>query len=486
MRGAARPRTGMRTSFQRTLVLIPIIMSIVVIVAVDAELRLKQLHVITRHGSRYPLTKNANTLSEGTEGTLTPLGQKQLYDLGLWLRQLYSAFSVFDTYIPSKVRLESSSFERTVSSANALALGLFPPATRDPTGESMLPVSPANVPVYTTEVKNDVTIRAYDKCETFLTRLDDLYASQKWQNLEQGNAELLTRLANIPAFQVYADRFEKVPLAELWNVFDAIHVAQTECNGGGQLAPSPTCLNLPDPSIVDVLNDEDWTNVQKLSHRAELLKYGTETAGRLVGGNLMLQILGRMQGEDVGLASADFEKFYLYSGHYPSILAVFAALNNAPIESEVIPSYASALIFEVYLDDVLGGARLVRILYKSGDDNEQKPVILDNICTIGEATYCNLKTMTSFFSNLSLEGWCQDCENDGADVCLKTLVESKGSCSSSDLEIPVAVGWFTGILTSLIIFIATCLVQKQRQRSVCSSKMEERTEALSVEGAIIA
>jgi hypothetical protein len=106
--------------------------------SVAAEMRLKQLHVITRHGSRYALTKT-QTLVEGTgEGTLTPLGQEQMFDLGVWLRTFYTSSSLFELFDPSKVHLQSSAFERTVTSANSLALGFFPQSARDPAGMSLL------------------------------------------------------------------------------------------------------------------------------------------------------------------------------------------------------------------------------------------------------------------------------------------------------------------------------------------------------------
>ena len=47
--------------------------------AVWAVPELKQVHVVTRHGARTPLPKNAETLVEQAGSTLTPIGQKQLY-----------------------------------------------------------------------------------------------------------------------------------------------------------------------------------------------------------------------------------------------------------------------------------------------------------------------------------------------------------------------------------------------------------------------
>ena len=49
---------------------------------------LLQVQVIARHGARTALTKTATSLLEGG-AALTPIGEKQLYDLGVWLRERY-------------------------------------------------------------------------------------------------------------------------------------------------------------------------------------------------------------------------------------------------------------------------------------------------------------------------------------------------------------------------------------------------------------
>ena len=436
--------------------------------SVAAEMKLKQLHVITRHGSRYALTKT-QTLVEGTgEVTLTPLGQKQMFDLGVWLRTFYKSFSLFDVYDPSKVHLQSSAFERTMTSANSLALGFFPQSARDPAAMSLLSSIPANVPVYTTDNKNDVTIRAYDKCGSFLNYLGDLYSSEEWKALEKDNLALLKRLAGIASFEEYIDRTTgKFPLTEVWNAFDAIHVAKTECDSEG----SVFCQYLQNQSVKDALDDDEWFALQSLAHRAELLKYGSDIAGRYVGGNLLLQIVDRMQGTPGGQASADFEKFYLYSAHYPTILGLLAALNDAPAGNEVIPNYASALIFELYENDI-DGQRSVQVLYKLGDESDQKTFPLGSACS--DTAMCPLTTVSSLVSDLSLKSWCQSCGNVDADVCLADLLESRESCSA-DMEIPLVVGLFSGVLCSLVVLALTLFVRKRRCRTVKSSTAEENS-----------
>jgi hypothetical protein len=451
-----------------------VFLGLLLLSSVAAEMRLKQLHVITRHGSRYALTKT-QTLVEGTgEGALTPLGQKQMFDLGVWLRTLYSSFSLFKVFDPSKVHFQSSAFERTVTSANSFSLGFFPQSARDPAGTSLLSVIPANVPVYTTENKNDVTIRAYDKCGAFLSYLGSLYASEEWKALEKDNSALLKRLAGIASFEEFVDSSTGTfPLTEVWNAYDAIHVTKTECDVEG----SVYCQYLQNPSVKDDLDDDEWFALQSLAHQTELLKYGNDVAGKYVGGNLLLQIVDRMQGTLDGQSSAAFEKFYLYSAHYPTILGLLAALNDKPVDSEVIPSYASALIFELYEDDT-DGQRSVQVLYKAGDESDPKPVPLGSACS--NTALCPLATVAGLVSNLSLKSWCQNCGNVDADVCVADLLGSLKSCSA-DMKVPLVVGWFSGVLSSLVVLAVTLFVQRIRRRSVKSSTVEEKSSMVKEE-----
>eukprot|EP00954_Amorphochlora_amoebiformis_P023464 1360235-Amorphochlora_amoeboformis.AAC.1 len=68
-----------------------------------AQDSLLQVQVVTRHGARTPLTKEASSLREGGS-SLTPLGELQQYQLGEWLRSRYSSFGPeFRTYNASRV-----------------------------------------------------------------------------------------------------------------------------------------------------------------------------------------------------------------------------------------------------------------------------------------------------------------------------------------------------------------------------------------------
>lgn len=418
---------------------------LLVVVTVNAANKLKQLHVITRHGSRYPLSKNANNLSEVSKDRLTPPGERQHYDLGVWLRTRYANVTdLFVRYIPEKVRLDSSSTDRTLVSANSLALGLFTARARDPANETKLPASVSfrpNVPVYSTEPKNDVVIRAYDKCAIYDANLKALYSSSDWKALQQQYSPLLTRLAEIPEFAQYKSNVtNSIPVEQVWNVFDLVTVAKTEC--GNNATSSFTCRNVP--NVQNVLSDTEWSQLQAVANQAELLKYGQATAGTLLGGNLLQLITKRMLANTTSTTSTtSFNtmgggNFFLYSAHYPTILGVFAALDEAPVEARV-PPYATALIFELYegsSSDSTGaaGEDYVAIIYKPGDSNNATQ--LKRLCS--GSLDCNIThVVNSVNSAIGNQSWCEQCSNVDADLC---LTSSNNSATSSN-NTSSSTGW---------------------------------------------
>ena len=108
-----------------------------------AEPVLKQVHVIARHGARFPLTKAPSDLTEGTPGLITPKGAAQMYEFGEWLTKYRY---LVETYKPELVYFESSPFDRTVVSANLAAGGMF----HDVDGTL------GAIPVYTQEIEDDM------------------------------------------------------------------------------------------------------------------------------------------------------------------------------------------------------------------------------------------------------------------------------------------------------------------------------------------
>jgi Histidine phosphatase superfamily (branch 2) len=446
---------------------------------VGADPALTEIYVITRHGSRLPLTKDAETLDEGGPGTLTFLGQKQHYELGLWLRERYnnnnitgdSSAGFFDAFYSPRVNLTSSSLHRTVVSANSMLYGLFPTPSRDPRNESFVPYNiPPNVPVMTERTDNDVTIRGYEKCEAGLG-LDDLYASKEWKDLEQENLSLLESLGGIEVFAAYQDPLlQRVPLEELWNVYDAIAVSKIECESN----PNSISCQISNPSLQTIVSDDEWATLKNLAFTAELMKYSSKRGGNVPTGNLVKQILDRMK--EAELAST-LNKFYLYSAHYATILGVLAALDSDPA---TVPDFAAALILELYTD-IATSQKTMRVWYKQGYANDTaQEVVLGRSCN--GTSPCDIRNVEqSFMGDFTAAKWCQVCQNNKADICVKanltsTLADEEGttapppaestSTSSTNSDslgfVPALfIGLFAGMAIALVGMVLVRKVRKQ-------------------------
>jgi hypothetical protein len=273
-------------------------------------------------------------------------------------------------------------------------------------------------------------------------------------------------------------------------------------------------------TLATFLTDEEWVSLRVVAHSIEHRKYTGPHAGSLVGHNLLSAILKRMGGAESGAEGSDAnadtaadtaavtasdvrpaggagekekeptQKFVLYSGHYPNILSILAALrayggsDNATakgvgvqpqvgratlpplLANEIIPDYAAALIFERYHHPEAGGS--VRVLVKEGGADEAAPLVLGGACGGGgggrgmgsgggggDSTWCSLDafgavvaaaapvgrdTTAGYLATIGSAGtqsaaqpplqrrsWCTACQNTVATSCSSGGEDEAGS-----------------------------------------------------------
>ena len=425
-RGASRMR---RETFLFHLFVACLLVVLGLTSGVQAEPVLKQVHVVTRHGSGYMFDDG----DPESNAVLTEYGQQQVYELGLYLHNKYK-HNVLATYDPDRVELTSSDADRAIVTAQILAQVMFANSNSTTLTSSTvndLPVG-VQIPVYSTDLSNDVTIRAYAQCPKGID-LENLFRSKEWQNLQSDHMNLLQDLALKPEFQNFRaegrqddghgdEHGDYVALTEIFEVFDAIFVAKEWCNhANATLDPATNqSMSCPKPvyNMANLLSDTDWKELENLAHAAETTKYDVNTAGQYAGVNLWMEILERAGGV-VG-ANDKSNGFYLYSGHYATILGMFAALGQAlPSSEQAIPNYASAFIVEVYYDDSKQDTQ-IKVLYKAGGAEHSTTI---NVVKCGSGDYCSRSTLKDLFSNLDIRKWCHQCGNDSANPCLDYLLE---------------------------------------------------------------
>lgn len=230
---------------------------------------------------------------------------------------------------------------------------------------------------------------------------------------------------------------------------------------------------LPDlePELVQVLTDEDWQLLRSLTQKTETWRYNSEMAGRYVGRNLWTQILRRMDAQKGQKASAEHGggKFYLYSAHYPTLLGMLAALDKTGLdETEVVPTYASALIFELHEE---GGVEVVKVFYRRGQPatgSTERPVFPVNDICGNLSEMCTLPQMISMLDGWTEEQWCKECENLTADVCVRNI--SQECIQTKQKDDFLAWGLFIALsigVSSIAIFFFRC-----RSRGIANNKNE--------------
>lgn len=437
-----------------------VMLSLGLLAVSQATTTLKQIHIITRHGSRYGLTKDHQSLGEGASAFLTSTGIKQMYDLGIQLRDKYSdQFEFLPNYDPSMVYFESSDFDRTIASASALASGLF---------QIENSTTHVYVPVHTIKLENDLYIRAYDKCSLFTKELNELYKSREWTQLQDENDALLRKLAAIESFQKYADSDGRVSLAKAWNVFDAIYVAKSECESSAPDAKT-ICESLDDPFVKDFVSDSDFEQLRRLVGKSEIMRYRTPSAARLVAFNLLRKITSRILFSDAEFSREDGSaKIYLYSGHYPLLLAVFAALGYT-YNDDGIPNYAAAIVTEVYEDEKM--EKTVAFYYHEGqgleDETPQSPVkFLGHHCNEDS---CSFESILQLVEDWSESTWCDACGGDSkVDICLQF--------DEMQCEARTGLAVFGGIVLGLVVGLIGTLVWGRRPKQTETNATDTPSE----------
>lgn len=458
--------------------------------AEEGGLLLVQLQVVTRHGARTQLSKDAATLAEGG-AVLTKEGERQLASLGSQLREVYlvspsgsgsprgsGKLDGLYSFHGGQIWVQSSDLDRTITSAMALNSGLWPLSSAS---EDHLNLTEL-VPVHTIPTASDVTIRAYSNCPSFRDDLARLYASQSFRKRRDNHLALLSRLAEVfpdLAASTEGDELPKhVPLEEIWNAYDALEVLD------------------PSGSEGVVLSEEQRTELAALAAWVELQRYGRATAGAKLGCNIWEEVISRVQslyafnphassqGElrlDVGIGYGLRQphlhpphQYVHYSAHYPTILAMLAALdlfehNPQTLAPEVlgIPGYSSALLIEVWRrgDEKLSEEDLlVRVRFRPG--GVDAPAIsylnLGPSCSAASEAAglpgpsCPLKTLRQAIAGdplwpATLGEWCNTCKNTQSNQCSNNAEAKEEAVATKHLWMGVGAGVLAGLAVAAFV-----------------------------------
>ncbi|CAB1118839.1 unnamed protein product [Ectocarpus sp. CCAP 1310/34] len=459
---------------------------------IPSDYRVVHTHVVMRHGERTRLRKDTETEFGDSDGVvLTNVGEEQCYDLGKQLRERYlpaSNSAEYTTtiegltlwYDADRVQIESSGYDRTLESAAAMALGLYPMGQNDTDVEqnSLLWMEQIVVPIHSSKPQNDPYITAYDKCPVYNANWIQSYEKDEFQELqrvaseeqEDGSDGFITQVYNIfDEFrgandnpdcwdEVIALKLDQLELHAPYNLWDC---ARTLLAAGKDqtvnfinAATIPTDFSEQYPDIID-----GWLYLGWLVDEVEDMKYEQDVVGRYAAGLYLTEMNLRMSQVIEHVRSGymsnvgRFPGMHITSGHYGTLKGIAGALDIDAIDG--IPEYASHFAFELLYN---GSANhrageedfAIRIMYQDGSSTSDL-----NFAVMGQV-YDGSGSISDFDEELStlrdydtgIMGWTQwdylmDYQNAGKPVvyesveewCLDCLATAPDTCIAQELEL---------------------------------------------------
>ncbi|KAG9389484.1 histidine-type phosphatase [Carpediemonas membranifera] len=313
-------------------------------VAADEEIVLAI--ALFRHGARTPL----HTLPQGkdpctwpigprTMGQLTGTGEKQLYTLGKYYRDRYVSTHqlVSPSYNASEILVISSGTDRTVMSAYAAMLGLYPPGSNPggPVGIQPIPIISSSDCPWTTQP--DAIFSEYLTCPYVRHIKHHTSSTPEWQSVEKRYSPFMKRMKalfgldyNISAWQIRS-------------IFDPINCGLAEG------CPLPAFLTRSDWSTI--------SDIHRLKMHARTGKY--DYLWTRMESTPILRLWDRFISDSI--AGWPQARAVFFSGHDTTVEGVLATLNAWPDSAPTAP-FGSHVELELTQGDL--GEYWIRIYYQ--------------------------------------------------------------------------------------------------------------------------
>ncbi|KAK4046977.1 hypothetical protein OIO90_006369 [Microbotryomycetes sp. JL221] len=386
---------------------------------------------------------------KASDTRITPLGERQCFELGQLLRFRYGSsnsttvikgLTLDGVLNPNQFNVTADAGgEGGVISDSAVALfqGWFPPNLDISTitlANGTNVTSPLNgyqyIQINTVIPLNDVDFESWINCKTWTKQTDLFYNSTEFLKVENDNQMFLNSLKPLVGGQ------RQVDLESIWNVFDYMNV---------QSIHNSTFANLLNETGSDVL--------AKVRDLANYHEWGSFTSanlsgiGNIAGRTFLPRVIDSLRAftQDSTVKVAHYHMSYKQMASAPGF-------DNA----DAIVDYASAVVFELRQNSALTGYD-VRMGFKNGTidtDFKYYPMFGSDSVDFD---------FDQFASNLephllpNTTTWCHECQNtidSGCDVValadkyqtLTTELQSKSHFS------PVGAG-FIGVAVTLVVGI---------------------------------
>ncbi|XP_018411450.1 PREDICTED: prostatic acid phosphatase [Nanorana parkeri] len=345
------------------------------------EKKLKLVIMVFRHGDRSPIQTYPNDKYKEDSwpdgfGQLTQLGMDQHFELGKYLRKRYSGL-LNETYNKNEVFVRSTDVDRTLMSAQANLVGLFPPTGRQVWNPN---IKWQPIPVHTMSQSNDMLLIAKENCPRFAELVNETSTSEIFNELKKPYVDFLKTLPNHTGYSFDQLIGSKGPYM-WWTIYDALFCEKIHN------------YTLPDWATTTVI--EKLLGLQELSIAAYFGLYKQQEKTKLTGGVLVKAIIENIT---QALAPSSKQKMIMYSAHDMTVAALQSALN---VSNGKLPPYASCHLFEIY---EVGNDYTIEMYYRNDSSVEPYKITLP-----GCSQSCPLEKFTDLTSSIIAKDWRKEC-----------------------------------------------------------------------------
>lgn len=288
-----------------------------------ADKLILSIHVI-RHGDRTPIIELPAaplTWREGL-GQLTAKGMQQEFQLGRQWRQYYidKEHLLPAVYDHRTLLVNSTNYDRTLMSAQALLMGLYPPGTgpRIRNHQAALPYALQPIPIHTQPLEQENLLLPEEPRKKFPQLVQQhVFSRRDWQQKTTALQPQFARWGQLTGLQIS-------DLLQLSTLSDTLYIRQ--------LYHLPLPPGLTAAEAKTIIQAGKW---------ATATIYTTKEIAA-IGRPLLIAIIHYLQ---AAAEQSSPLKFILFSAHDSTILSLMSAM-NAPLEMP--PRYASDVNISLY------------------------------------------------------------------------------------------------------------------------------------------
>lgn len=388
---------------------------------------------LNRHGVREP----RDTSPHEGGALLLNSAYDRLYTKGQHLRQNYPNL-LSSVYKPNEIRVNSSAWERTITTAHGILAGLY--STNDT----------RSIPVYSNPWEFDYTLYNYDKCPNYDRDWASFQTTSEFKNQISKYANLTSYLNTLLSPKT------PITLSSIFSTWDLFWIQRNRPEVG---------------TIAPFIDDYTYNTLTEAANYVESTRYSSRISKDYLGTTFLAAVKYRMDMFKTG-NKIFRHKWISSSAHYATQLNVLASLGYIGIVSRTIPDYNSVITFELYNQttntQLYPSGWGIRIRYWDGIVSNSIPIALGS-CIEGQECEIDYDTFWNLYPTKDLKSWCAGCSSTlwvckGANPDNSTDSNTITTVVSSTSVQPIQIAIISIVSAILLIMILNSIAYSSDQR----------------------